>query len=66
MNEPLYPSTLGEISPIAVTLFYYDQRIRREGYDIEKMMESAGMNAPATQTIGGSLITPALEEKVQD
>jgi len=32
------------IYPIAITLFYYDQRIRREGFDIERMMEAAGMN----------------------
>jgi len=38
---------LGPIFPIALTLFYYDQRIRREGYDIERMMDSAGMIAPA-------------------
>jgi hypothetical protein len=34
--------------PIFLTLFYYDQRIRKEGYDIERMMEIAGMNGPAT------------------
>ena len=36
------------ILPIALTLFYYDQRIRREGYDIERMMDAAGLiaNAP--------------------
>jgi hypothetical protein len=33
--------------PIALTLFYYDQRIRHEGYDIERMMDVAGLNAPA-------------------
>ena len=33
------------IYPIAITLFYYDQRIRREGYDIEQMMEAAGLNS---------------------
>jgi hypothetical protein len=32
---------------IATTLFYYDQRIRQEGYDIERLMDAAGMNAPA-------------------
>ena len=31
--------------PIALTLFYYDQRIRQEGFDIEMMMDRAGMNA---------------------
>ncbi len=25
------------------TLFYYDQRVRNEGYDIERMMHNAGM-----------------------
>lgn len=34
---------LGALYPIATTLIYYDQRIRREGFDIEKMMEAAGL-----------------------
>ncbi|WP_058188276.1 hypothetical protein [Terracidiphilus gabretensis] len=32
---------------IALVLFYYDQRIRNEGYDIEWMMERAGLTANA-------------------
>jgi hypothetical protein len=32
---------------IALVLFYYDQRIRKEGYDIEWMMEQAGLTAGA-------------------
>jgi hypothetical protein len=28
---------------IALLLFYYDQRIRREGFDIEWLMQKAGM-----------------------
>jgi hypothetical protein len=39
---------LGPIYPIAITLFYYDQRIRREGYDVVRMMESAGLNSTST------------------
>jgi len=35
---------VGPIYPIALTLFYYDQRIRREGYDIERLMDAAGMS----------------------
>lgn len=31
---------------IALTLFYFDQRIRKEGFDIEWMMQQAGMAAP--------------------
>jgi hypothetical protein len=43
-----------------VTLFYYyyDQRIRHEGYDIERMMEEAGMTAPSTPPGGDGFIVP--------
>jgi hypothetical protein len=33
----------GPLYPIAVTLLYYDQRSRKEGYDVEVMMEAAGL-----------------------
>jgi hypothetical protein len=39
---------IGPIYAIGLTLFYYDQRIRKEGFDIEWMMRSAGM-APQTE-----------------
>jgi hypothetical protein len=35
------------VSGIALMLFYYDQRIRKEGYDIEWMMQQAGLVVPA-------------------
>jgi uncharacterized membrane protein len=38
---------LGPIYATGVALFYYDQRIRKEGYDIEWMMQAAGLTAPA-------------------
>lgn len=34
---------VGPIYSIGLTLFYYDQRIRKEGYDIEWMMQAAGL-----------------------
>ncbi|MGA3343496.1 MAG: hypothetical protein ABSC76_01390 [Terracidiphilus sp.] len=37
---------LGPIYATGVTLFYYDQRIRKEGYDIEWMMQAAGLTPP--------------------
>jgi hypothetical protein len=40
------------IYPIAITLFYYDQRIRLEGYDIECMMKAAGLDHAATLPSG--------------
>lgn len=36
-------AVVGPLYPIAVTLFYYDQRVRQEGYDVEMMMEAAGL-----------------------
>jgi len=39
---------IAPLFPIAVTLFYYDQRIRLEGFDIERMMKVAGLNASVT------------------
>lgn len=38
---------------IGLTVFYFDQRVRKEGYDIERMMEQAGLvdpNAPPAET----------------
>jgi len=40
---------IGPIYSAGLTLFYYDQRIRREGFDIEWMMQAAGMT-PQTET----------------
>ena len=36
-------TVIGPLFPIAVTLFYYDQRVRKEGYDLERMMVAAGL-----------------------
>lgn len=38
---------LGPIYATGITLLYYDQRVRREGFDIEWMMQSAGLTAPS-------------------
>jgi uncharacterized protein YacL len=62
---PVVSALLAALLPIAFTLIYYDQRIRREGYDVERMMESAGLTAPATLPVVGNPITPAAEEEAQ-
>jgi len=36
---------------IALVLFYYDQRIRKEGYDIEWMMQQAGLTQHPSATL---------------
>jgi hypothetical protein len=38
---------IGPIYAIGLTLFYYDQRIRKEGFDIEWMMRAAGLEPAA-------------------
>jgi len=43
-------SIVGPLFPIAITLLYYDQRVRKEGFDVEVMMQRAGLEAEA----GGS------------
>jgi hypothetical protein len=48
---------LAPITAIALVLFYYDQRIRKEGFDIEWMMQQAGLaenasSAPSTGILG--------------
>lgn len=49
--------------PIALTVIYYDQRIRLEGMDIELMMDAAGMNAPVPADTAQMQIASALVER---
>jgi uncharacterized membrane protein len=44
------------VSSIGLTLFYYDQRIRKEGFDIEWMMQAAGLVPQEGQESAGSLL----------
>jgi len=37
---------IGPIYATGLTLFYYDQRVRKEGFDIEWMMQAAGLETP--------------------
>jgi hypothetical protein len=38
---------IGPMYATGLTLFYYDQRVRKEGFDIEWMMQAAGLSVPA-------------------
>jgi hypothetical protein len=40
---------LGPIWATGITLFYYDQRVRKEGFDIEWMMQAAGLTPLAAE-----------------
>jgi len=52
---------IAPISAIALVLFYYDQRIRKEGFDIEWMMQQAGLTEPVSNALpaeGASISGP--------
>jgi hypothetical protein len=50
-------SFIGPMYATGLTLFYYDQRVRKEGFDIEWMMEAAGMNTSALPADGEAVAT---------
>ncbi|UWZ84293.1 hypothetical protein [Occallatibacter riparius] len=59
MTEPLRPMRLGDSRKCNFrNSFYYDQRIRKEGFDIEWMMHSAGMTEPIPIAPGPAQSTP--------
>ena len=75
MTGTLRPMSLGGITRCSAqsspwhrpssTLFYYDQRIRLEGFDIERMMETAGLNVPVTPLgEAGTAAAPPPEEEL--
>jgi hypothetical protein len=37
----------GPVTTIALVLVYYDQRVRKEAFDLQLMMEAVGQAAPA-------------------
>ena len=48
-----------------LTLFYYDQRVRKEGFDIEWMMQAAGMNV-SLEAAAAPLQPPASAASVEE
>jgi ABC-type multidrug transport system fused ATPase/permease subunit len=52
---------LAPFSYIALVLFYFDQRIRKEGYDIEWMMAQAGLSAQPTPDAAAVSLEPSAD-----
>jgi hypothetical protein len=48
---------LGPIGAAGLTLFYFDQRVRKEGFDIEWMMQAAGLEPAAADSLRAVLDT---------
>ena len=53
---------VGPIYATGFTLFYFDQRVRKEGFDIEHMMQAAGMLPVAVSAENGPDVTTAVTE----
>ncbi len=49
----------GPIATIAIALVYYDERVRREAFDLQLMMESIGQAPPAAATAMNSASSSA-------
>lgn len=49
---------VGPIYATGFTLFYYDQRVRKEGFDIEWMMRAAGLNPGPESPLAESVLAP--------
>ncbi|HZI56417.1 MAG TPA: hypothetical protein VFF39_06555 [Verrucomicrobiae bacterium] len=47
-------SITGPITTIALVLVYYDQRVRKEAFDLQLMMEAVGQQAPAPPIVAAS------------
>ncbi|HEY3705515.1 MAG TPA: hypothetical protein VGL22_10670 [Terracidiphilus sp.] len=75
MNQALRPMRLGEILDRTFHIYRerfwvlaasYDQRIRKKGFDIEWMMQSAGMaeslSAPGIASVPDEPVAEAAEE----
>lgn len=47
-------SLVGPLLTIALTLLYYDQRVRKEGFDLQLMMSNLEGAAPAAAAVSAS------------
>ena len=47
-------SLVGPLLTIALTLLYYDERVRKEGFDLQLMMSNFENAAPAAATVPAS------------
>jgi hypothetical protein len=58
----IFNAVFAPLYPIVLLLLYYDQRVRKEGYDIEQMIEAAGLTVPVAELAGEVAAAPAAVE----
>lgn len=54
---------IGPVGAIGVCLFYFDERVRREGFDIEWMMKRLAPSAADPTAAGGLDLPPQIQER---
>jgi len=57
-----YNAAVGPIYTVLVVLLYLNQRVRKEGYDVERMIESAGLGGQASERAGEAVPEPVAGE----
>jgi len=60
----IYDALLGPLFPVILILLYYDQRVRKEGYDIERMIDAAGLTVSMSTASGAVAPEPAAVQAV--
>ncbi|HUB52045.1 MAG TPA: glycerophosphoryl diester phosphodiesterase membrane domain-containing protein, partial [Terracidiphilus sp.] len=56
----IFNALTAPIYPVVVVLLYYNQRVRKEGYDIERMIEAAGLDMSVQAPVVEPSAAPAL------
>lgn len=60
----VYAAIVEPIYPVLLVLLYLNQRVRKEGYDVERMIEAAGLVVPFQEPVGEKTGEPAAAEAV--
>jgi hypothetical protein len=55
----IFDAVFAPLYPVVLLLLYYDQRVRKEGYDIERMIDAAGLSSPVELASGEDASEPA-------
>jgi hypothetical protein len=60
----VYNAAVGPIYPVLLVLLYLNQRVRKEGYDVERMIDAAGLMVSVSTASGGVVPEPAAVQAV--
>ena len=65
----IFNALTAPIYPVVVVLLYYNQRVRKEGYDIERLIEAAGLDmsvqVPVVEPSAASALVAMAEPAIE-